>query len=133
MTDRCRESLTAVVDDDRRVLESLGDLLESAGHGVRLFDSASALLASGSLANIDCLISDIDLPRVDGFELLRLAEASRPDLPVILITGHARITQPAPRAGGGFCRLFSKPFDGHEMLMAVSDAMRQPQRKGRCR
>ena len=46
--------VTAVVDDDRRVLESLEDLLESAGHRVRLYGTAAALLDSGSLADIDC-------------------------------------------------------------------------------
>jgi FixJ family two-component response regulator len=115
-----------VVDDDRLVLESLEDLLESAGHRVRLFGSAAALLASGSLADIDCLISDIDLPSIDGFELLRLASASRPELPIILITGHAGMAKRLPGAGPPCYRLFEKPFDGREMLMAVSSALRRP-------
>ena len=115
--------VTAVVDDDRRVLESLEDLLESAGHRVRLYGTAAALLDSGSLADIDCLICDIDLPAIDGFELLRRASASRPGLPVILITGHAEIAR-RPPAGAARCyRLFEKPFDGREMLTAVADAL----------
>jgi FixJ family two-component response regulator len=121
-----RRFITAVVDDDRRVLESLEDLLESAGHRVRLFGSAAALLESGSLAEIDCLISDIDLPRIDGFELLRLASASRPELPVILITGHADMAKRSSGAGPHCYRLFEKPFDGREMLVAVSSALRGP-------
>lgn len=121
-----REFITAVVDDDRRVLESLEDLLESAGHRVRLFGSAAALLESGSLADIDCLISDIDLPAIDGFELVRLASASRPELPIILITGHAAMANRSPRAGPLCYRLFAKPFDGREMLVAVSCALARP-------
>ena len=54
----------------------------------RLFASAAALLESGCLPQIDCLISDVDMPGVDGFELLRLVQASRPELPIILITGY---------------------------------------------
>ncbi len=122
-----RKFITAVVDDDQRVLESLEDLLESAGHRVRLFGSAAALLESGSLADIDCLISDIDLPAIDGFELVRLASASRPELPIILITGHADMAKRSP-AGPPCYRLFEKPFDGREMLGAVSSALGRPAR-----
>lgn len=118
-----RSLIAAVVDDDPRVLESLEDLLESAGHGARLFASAAALLESGSLADIDCLISDIDLPKIDGFELSRLAYAARPELPVILITAHHDIAdQPLP-GGSGHCRLLKKPFDGQQLLVALSDAV----------
>src|SRR5262249_47994365 len=79
MTELRGSSVVAVVDDDQRILESLENLLESAGHTVRLFASAPALLESGSLAEIDCLISDIDLPRINGFELMRLVHESRPE------------------------------------------------------
>lgn len=120
-----RDFITAVVDDDQGVLESLENLLESAGHTVRAFPSAAALLESGSLADIDCLITDIDLPKIDGFELLRLANATRPELPVILITGHAEMAKRAAPIGSGRYRLFKKPFDGQEFLLAVDAAMRQ--------
>ena len=65
----------AVVDDDQRILESLGNLLESADYAVRLFSSATALLESGCIAEIDCLVSDIGLPVVDGLDLMRLVQA----------------------------------------------------------
>ncbi len=79
------KSTIAVVDDDARVLESMEDLLESAGHAVRLFSSAQSLFDDGILPQIDCLIADIGMPVVNGFELRRLAQDARPTLPVILI------------------------------------------------
>lgn len=117
--------VTAVVDDDQSVLESLEGLLESAGHGVRAFASAVALLESGTLADIDCLISDIDMPEIDGLELARLANATRPGLPVILITGHHGIADPSNVIGAVHYRLFKKPFDGEELLTAVNDAVQR--------
>ena len=113
----------AVVDDDQRILESLRNLLESADHSVRPFASAAALLESGCLTDIDCLISDIDMPVMDGFELLRAADAARPELPIILITGHPEMLNQLPHMDPGRYRLFKKPFNGSELLTAISEAL----------
>ena len=126
MTDRPAGFTIAVVDDDRRILESLKNLLESADYAVRSFASAAALLESDCLAEIDCLISDIDMPVMDGFELMRVAHAARRELPVILITCHPEMLNRLPAIDPGHYRLFTKPFDGHELLTAVSDALRSP-------
>ena len=88
MTEHTSSFVVAVVDDEHSILQSLEYLLESADYAVRLFTSATALLESGCLPQIDCLISDIDMPGMDGFELLRLVNAARPGLPTILITGY---------------------------------------------
>ena len=114
----------AVVDDDERVLESLKTLLESADHSVRVVGSAAALLGDDCLASIDCLISDIDMPAMDGFELVRQVRAARPALPVILITGHPGMLSHSLAIGRGYSRYFTKPFKGPELLMAVSEALR---------
>ena len=126
MTDHGPGYVIAVVDDDRRILESLKNLLESADYAVRSFASAAALLESDYLAEIDCLISDIDMPLMDGFELLRTVRAARPKLPIILITGYPEMLNRLPSIAPGHYRLFTKPFDGQELLTAVSDALRNP-------
>ena len=72
-------SIVAVVDDDQSVLRSLEYLLESADYAVRLFTSGKELLDSGCLPEIDCLISDIDMPGMEGFELLRPFTPRGPD------------------------------------------------------
>jgi FixJ family two-component response regulator len=126
MTDRPPGYVIAVVDDDPGILRSLENLLESADQAARVFASAKALLESGCLAEIDCLISDIDMPVMDGLELLRVVRAARPELPVILITGHPEMLNRLPAVGPGHYRLFKKPFDGQELLTAVGDALRNP-------
>jgi FixJ family two-component response regulator len=126
MTDHGPGYVIAVVDDDPGILRSLEDLLESADHTARLFARANALLESGCLAEIDCLISDIDMPVMDGFELLRTVRAERPDLPIILITGYPEMLNRLPSLGPGHYRLFKKPFDGQELLTAVDDALQNP-------
>jgi FixJ family two-component response regulator len=123
MTDPRSSSVVAVVDDDQSILRSLEYLLESADYAVRLFTSARALLDSGCLAEIDCLISDVDMPGMDGFELLRLVRAARPGLPTILITGYPDTLKQLPPLGAIKPRFFTKPFQGPELLAAVSDAL----------
>jgi FixJ family two-component response regulator len=114
--------VVAVVDDDHRALESLADLLEAAGYDARLFSSAGMLSKCGALSDVDCLISDIGMPDMNGIELRRLALAERPGLPVILITGrpefrgqYSSILEPD--------RYFEKPFDGQQLLAAIRTAL----------
>lgn len=115
--------IIAVVDDDDRLLESLEDLLESAGYSVLPFASARLLLDNdAAMSDIDCLIADIGMPVIDGFELERLVKQVRPELPVILITGRHEIAD-QPRAIARGNRLFRKPFDGRAMLTAISQAL----------
>jgi len=124
VTDPPLGSVVAVVDDDQSVLRSLEYLLESADHAVRLFTSGAELLDSGCLPEIDCLITDIDMPGMDGFELLRQVRAARPKLSIILITGYLDTRQRLPRLAGRDPHFFTKPFQGPELLAAVSDALR---------
>jgi FixJ family two-component response regulator len=117
-----RKHTIAVVDDDARLLESLEDLLESAGYDVRTFGSAGALLDSGSLFDVDCLITDIGMPVTDGFELEQLVRRARPELPVILVTGRHEIAD-QKRAIAQGNRFFRKPFDGQVLLAAINQAI----------
>jgi FixJ family two-component response regulator len=123
VTERSAASTIAVVDDDRRILESLEILLESADHAARLFASGAALLESSDLAEIDCVISDIGMSGMNGLELVRAVHAKRPGLPIILITGHADVLNGTLLIAAGHYRLFTKPFNGPELLAAVSDAV----------
>ena len=124
MTQPACGHVVAVVDDDPGILRSLASLLESADYRVRLFASGAALLDSSCLAEIDVLVSDIDMPGVDGFELLRQLHAARPDLPVVLITGYPETIKRLPAQQAGNPRVFTKPFRGPELLAAISEAVR---------
>ncbi len=112
--------VVAVVDDDARLLESLEELLESAGYVARGFSSGGALLAGG-LDGVDVLITDIGMPGMDGFELRDRVRSARPELPVFLITGrHELAEQARARDARGF---FHKPFDAQALLAALRNAL----------
>ena len=115
-----RRNTVAIVDDDPRLLESLADLLESAGYEARTFSSAGTLVAGG-LLDLDLLITDIGMPGTDGFELRDMVTKERPDLPVFLITGrHEVADQDRARGSRGF---FRKPFDAQRLLAAAAEAL----------
>jgi FixJ family two-component response regulator len=124
MIDRSPASIVAVVDDDQSVLRSLEYLLESADYVVRVFSSGKELLDSGCVPEIDCLISDIDMPGMEGYALLRAVRAARPELPVILITGYPETLRGLAHLGDR-PRCFTKPFSGPELLAAVGEAIRK--------
>ena len=119
-----REHIVGVVDDDPRVLEALASLLDAAGYTARIFPSARAFLESDSPNQIDCLISDIGMPEMDGFALQRVTNTSRPELPVIWITGGDGPTkQRLASLRDAGAQVFFKPFDAARLLAAVAQAL----------
>lgn len=118
-------AVIAVVDDDHAVLESVFDLLASAGYAACTFSSAGEFLDSGALHSIGCLVSDIHMPGMDGWELQSVAHEQRPDLPIILMTGNdeeERKARTRPLAGRTRL-LFNKPFDGQQLIAATKEAL----------
>jgi FixJ family two-component response regulator len=120
--------VVAVVDDDYRVLESLEDLLESAGYRVRLFALAKQFLDT-AIAEVDCVISDISMPDDDGLALQQAIRSSRPALPVILITGRHEFATAEHEAARGGRLLFEKPFDTRELLAAIGSELQASSRR----
>jgi FixJ family two-component response regulator len=117
-----RRRTIAIVDDDPRLLESLENLFESVGLGARTFSSAKALIDAG-LSNIDCIVTDVGMPAVDGFELHDLVKKVRPDLPVFLVTGRDVAGDRQRALISGIRGFFRKPFDGPSLLSAVESAL----------
>jgi FixJ family two-component response regulator len=112
----------AVVDDDPRLLESLENLLESAGYQVRLFGSAKAML-DGGLSHLDGLITDIGMPGMTGFDLHSAVKQARPELPVFLVTGRHELGDQQRAASSDIAGFFRKPFDGQALLAALDGAL----------
>ncbi|MET0229375.1 MAG: response regulator [Rhodanobacteraceae bacterium] len=118
------DTLVVIVDDDHYVLESLEDLLASGGFRTRAFISGQAFLESGALLSTGCLISDVYMPNMTGWELGARARAGRPQLPIILMSGNdeafSNVSMHGERAGHVLMR---KPLDGPKLLDAVRAAL----------
>jgi FixJ family two-component response regulator len=116
-----REIFIAVVDDDLCILDSFNEFLQSAGCRVRIFASAEEFLRSGELNTIDCLISDIGMPGLNGWELEAIVDQRRPELPMILISGleAAERHVGSARPDGSARVLFEKPCSPEVLLEKI--------------
>ena len=115
--------IVGIVEDDDRVLESLGDLIASAGHGVRLFSSAEQFLEGPGVGEVDCIISDVSMPGLSGLDLLARVTKARPQLPVILISARQDEHQSQIALRDGARYFFEKPFDTQLLLRAVDTVL----------
>jgi FixJ family two-component response regulator len=114
--------LIAIVDDDQSVCEGVENLLRSIGFRTETFNSARELLGSPQLPTISCLILDICMPNMNGFELQKHLSATHP-VPVIFITAFAdRGTEQQVRRAGALGPL-RKPFSDEALINALSSAL----------
>jgi FixJ family two-component response regulator len=111
-------ALIAVVDDDASILRALQRLLVSNGFAVKTFDSGDALRASDDLDRIDCVILDIHLNGLSGFDVQeQLVKAGRV-LPIIFITANDDAAT-RERARHAASQYLPKPFDERALIEAV--------------
>ena len=122
-----RNGLVIVLDDDPRVRQSLDVLLSSAGFRVQLFGSGAEVLANGVLERASCLITDIRMAGIDGWELQRRSAKLYPRLPLIFVTAHHDEAAPEQAVASGAFAFFYKPFDGEELLRSVAAAFQLSQ------
>ena len=94
-------SVIAVVDDDPYVRRGLERLLRSAGYPVEVFVSGPEFLRSAALAEPGCVVLDLHMPDLDGFEVQEQLLRQHPGVPVIIVTGHDTAESRAKAIGGG--------------------------------
>jgi DNA-binding NtrC family response regulator len=109
-----------VVDDDEDCCLALGALLRGEGYEVELAASAERALVRIAEHPPDVLVSDIRMPGMDGFALLREVSAGR-DLPVILMSGDGKPEAEVRSAGAA--AYLEKPLDISLVIRAIDDAL----------
>ena len=122
--------LVSIVDDDWSLVEATVSLLQSLGYVAEGFRSAEDFLKSSQLLKTDCLILDILMPSMGGFELQRRLAAGNYQIPIVFVTSYdgedARIQAAQAGAAGFLC----KPFSQESLFRAVRSALGS-QRKDR--
>lgn len=121
------KKIIAVVDDDESVRESLPDLLESFGFGVRTYASADAFLTSGDADPLGCMILDVAMPGMSGPQLQQELIRQNRNVPIVFITAHSDDGAWPTLLNSGAVACLVKPFSESAIVEAVRMALeREP-------
>jgi DNA-binding NtrC family response regulator len=113
-----------VVDDEEVVRELTVEVLKRSGYEPHGVPSAKDALVLLDQEPFDLVVSDVVMPEMTGVEFLYELRKSRPDLPVVLMTGGSKEPERATKAVElGACSLIYKPFTNTELTTAVSAAL----------
>ena len=112
-----------IVDDDDSVRRALTRLVESMGMRAESFASPEQLLTRGPDERVGCLLLDVQLPGMDGFELHRRIVAEGQATPVIFITAHPHEAARSRARQAEAVAFLEKPFDDEALLSALRSAL----------
>jgi FixJ family two-component response regulator len=113
----------SIVDDDESIREALKSLMRSARYDVEAFASAEEFLASERLNDTACLILDVNLPGMSGFELQNRLNSERRAIPMIFITAHADDASRQRALKSGAIDFLGKPVRCEPLFKAIHSAL----------
>ncbi len=111
-----------IIDDDDAVRDSLSVQLEASGYEVASFPSAVSFLEIASKLQPGCVISDVQMPDMDGMELQQRLNELNLDLPVVIVTGHADVALAVRAMKAGAVDFIEKPFEERAILDSLQNA-----------
>jgi FixJ family two-component response regulator len=115
--------LLAVVDDDADVRVALTRLVSSAGFAVETFASGAELLRSVDDHEPDCVVLDLHMPEMSGFDVQGSLASRHPGMPVVVVTAHDTPESHARAVQLGAKFYLRKPVDGEALLAAIGAAI----------
>lgn len=114
--------LVYVIDDDEAVGRTIGRFADRAGWEAKLYNSAEGFLAQLDELAFGCIVSDINMPGMNGIELIQLLHAKCPEWPVIMMTGYGEVTAAIRSFRHGAVHFLQKPFKRADFLSALGEA-----------
>ncbi|MGP0088451.1 MAG: response regulator transcription factor [Xanthobacteraceae bacterium] len=118
------QPLIAVIDDDDPFRVALVESLCSLGYGARGFASAEDFITEGGEESSDCVITDIHMSGMSGFDLCGLLSARGSDVPVIMITARKEPGLEARALAASAVCLLTKPFEADALIDSLERALK---------
>ena len=126
-----RAPLVAVVDDEGDVRLALRRLLRSAGFDVLAYESGSEFLHHVPRSPPDCVVLDLRMPGVSGFDVQASMKERHPSIPVVVVTGNDSDESRREAMKRGADAYLCKPVDGDALINAVLAAINRCRRANR--
>ncbi len=117
--------MISIVDDDRSVREALKRLVRSHGYTTAAFGSAEEFLDSTELKKTACLITDVQMPGLNGVELRDHLVASGHHIPVVFITAYPEQKVEQRVLQNGAIGYLSKPIEEGRLIDCIDVALKQ--------
>jgi len=115
--------MISLVDDETEVLEAVAGQLRSLGYDVKTFESGHELLVSNDIGETECVIADVMMPGIDGFELQRRIALGGFQFPVIFLTAvPGALARERLMLGGAF-DVLSKPCSQQQLVHSLEAAL----------
>ena len=122
MTDK-RQTHILLIDDEAIALSNLSHVLTREGYAVTACKSGDAGLAAMQTIDFDLVLTDLQMPGIDGMAVLGHIRRTTPDVPVIMITGHATLDSAVDAMKAGAYHYIAKPFRLAEAREVVRGAL----------
>ncbi len=106
-----------IVDDEKNYLTILSALLEEEGYEVLSAPGGREAFDIHKTADLDLVLTDMKMPKMDGIELLEKIKADDPDLPVIMMTAHGTVDKAVEAMQKGAYTYILKPFDNERLII----------------
>ncbi len=110
-----------LIDDDRECLESLGDCLEIEGYETLQFVDSSLAVESYVPGSVDVIITDINMPKISGIQVLQRIKSVDPDAFVIMLTGYADVENSITSLNSGAYTFLRKPLKIRDLLATLNE------------
>lgn len=111
------------IDDEAQLCEAAADWLEASGFSVATFTEPSGALTSLLPETVDCLVTDLRMPGLDGREVLHRVRAADQDLPVVVLSGHADVATAVELMAEGAFDLLEKPYVAEHLAQTIDRAV----------
>jgi FixJ family two-component response regulator len=115
--------LVSIVDDDAWARDGIRDLVLSLGYRALTFASAQQFIDSGCIGATSCLITDLQMPGLNGFDLQQRLQTAGHRTPIIFVTAYPEERHRARALNAGAIAFLTKPFDEQSLVDSLAVAV----------